>query len=74
VYNVSRVMGPANIAELATVIRLLFVVFYMLRKFVCNNIYLVFGTVNRFVHAPQNALHYSVVGFVFFSEPSNKNC
>lgn len=29
VYNVSRVIGQANIAELATVIRLLFVVFYM---------------------------------------------
>ena len=61
-------MGPANIADPATVFRLLLVVFYMLRKFVIDLIYLVFGTVNRFVHAPQNPLNYSVVVTVFFSE------
>ena len=67
-------MGPANIAELATVFRLLLVVFYMLRKFVVDLIYLVFGTVNRFVHAPQNTLDYSVVVTVFFSELCYNYC
>ena len=51
---------------------LLWVLFQMLGELACDLVYLVFGTINSFVHAAQDALNYRMVCMILLGKLSNR--